>query len=109
MRLQVLLALCICGGHVPRSAAQEWSRFRGPNGSGVSASVFPTKWTDKDYRWQNKLPGPGHSSPILWGDKLFLTCDVAGSLHVLCLDAANGKKHWSREFAAAPARGHKDN
>jgi len=92
------------------TAAQEWPRFRGPNGSGVSASALPTRWTDKDYRWQIKLPGSGHSSPVLWGERLYVTCagDV-GKLQVLCIDAGSGRVVWSREFPAGPPRGHKDN
>lgn len=90
--------------------AQEWPRFRGPNGQGVSAGVLPTRWTDKDYRWQVKLPGPGHSSPVLWGERLVVTSGGdAGKLHVLCLEAATSRTLWSKEFLAGPPRGHKDN
>jgi outer membrane protein assembly factor BamB len=92
------------------AAAQEWPRFRGPNGSGVSDANLPTHWTDKDYRWTAKLPGPGHSSPVLWGERLFVTAaDAAGKLHLVCLDAAAGSIQWSRAFAAGPPGGHKDN
>ena len=92
------------------ASAQEWPRFRGANGAGVSASVLPTHWTDKDYRWQVNLPGPGHSSPVLWGDRLFVTSsDGKGNLHILCLDAKSGRTIWSREFTAGTPRGHKDN
>ena len=90
--------------------AQEWPRFRGPNGSGVSASNQPTRWTDKDYRWQVKLPAAGHSSPVLWGERLFVTSADAGKLHAQCLDAKSGRTIWTQEFAAAGSpRGHKDN
>src|SRR5438552_7872839 len=90
--------------------AQEWPRFRGPNGSGVSATILPTRWADKDYRWQVKLPGPGHSSPVLWGERLFVTsAGDAEKLHLVCLDAASGRTNWSREFLAGPPGGHKDN
>jgi outer membrane protein assembly factor BamB len=100
-----------CGLLIASTAtAQEWPRFRGHNGSGVSASILPTRWTDKDYRWQVKLPGPGHSSPILWGERVFVTSsDGAGKLHVLSLDAVSGRTIWSQEFPAGPPRGHKDN
>jgi outer membrane protein assembly factor BamB len=92
------------------SRAQEWPRFRGPNGSGVSETILPTTWTHRDYRWQIKLPGPGHSSPVVWGERVFVTsADTAGKLHVLCLDAATGATVWTRPFAAGPPRGHKDN
>ena len=90
--------------------SQHWPRFRGPNGSGVSTGMLPTKWNEKDYRWQINLPGLGHSSPIVWGDRLFVTsANGAGTLDVLCLDTASGNKVWGREFAAGPVGGHKDN
>src|SRR5262245_45460833 len=55
------------------SAAQEWPRFRGPNGSGVSlAKNVPTAWTAKDLRWKAALAGVGHSSPVIWGQKIFV-------------------------------------
>jgi outer membrane protein assembly factor BamB len=90
--------------------AQDWPRFRGPNGGGVTKSSLPTRWTEKDYRWQVKLPGPGHSSPVVWGERLFVTsAGDTGKLHILCIDTASGKTHWSREFLAGPPAGHKDN
>ena len=47
---------------------QQWDRFRGPNGSGVSsAATIPAQWTAADYNWKIELPGIGHSSPVLWG------------------------------------------
>ena len=54
----------------------EWTRFRGPNGSGISgAQTIPIKWTAKEYNWTMKLPGDGSSSPVVWQDKLFVTCN----------------------------------
>src|SRR5207249_3365916 len=53
---------------------QEWTRFRGPNGSGIADANLPLKWTEKDYAWKIRLPGVGHSSPIVWGERLFVTC-----------------------------------
>ena len=50
--------------------AQEWTRFRGPNGQGISeAKTIPTKWAESDYNWKVELPGGGHSSPVLWGQR----------------------------------------
>src|SRR5262249_10145456 len=101
----------VCGLLIaPNATAQELRRFCGPNGSGLSPSMLPTRWTDKDYCWQVKLPGTGHSSPIVWGERLFVTCaDAAGKFHVQSLDAASGRTIWSQEFPAGPPRGHKDN
>ena len=56
-------------------AEDNWTRFRGPNGSGVSAnSTAPLEWSeDKNLRWSIDLPGPGSSCPIVVGDKVFVT------------------------------------
>src|SRR6185436_16124996 len=81
----VTLALLILPG-----AAQEWPRFRGPNGTGISpAKTVPAKITDSDINWKVELPGTGHSSPVLWGERIFLTTtgDKSGGISVLCLSA----------------------
>src|SRR5262245_17947998 len=92
--------------------AQEWTRFRGPNGSGVSpADTIPSRWTAKDYRWKVELPGTGHSSPVLWGKRIFLTSgdEATGKRLVVCLRAGDGTRIWLREFAAERHRKHADN
>ena len=66
--LACLLLVCSTAG------AQEWTRFRGLNGAGQSdATTIPAAWTEDDYNWKVELPGIGHSSPVLWGKKIFLT------------------------------------
>lgn len=77
----------------------EWTRFRGPDGTGISpATGIPVKWTDTDYKWKVTLPGTGHSSPVLWGDKLFLTCGDKETAQriALCLRAADGSTLWEK-------------
>jgi len=94
-------------------AAQEWTRFRGPNGTGISnAKTIPTEWTDQDINWKVPLPANGHSSPVLWGDKIFLTGadDQTTALRVVfCLDASDGKVLWSRRYESRPHKKHKFN
>lgn len=95
------LALLLLITLVLHSPAQEWTRFRGPNGSGISsAKTIPTAWTEKDYNWKIPLPGAGHSSPVLWGDKVFLTSgdDKNGKLFVICLGASDGRILWQKDF-----------
>ena len=55
---------------------QDWAQFRGPGGLGHASSTnLPTEWSDdKNLLWKAKLPGRGASSPILVGDKIYLTC-----------------------------------
>src|SRR5882672_490262 len=98
--MAVALAACALS-----SMAQEWTRFRGPNGAGVSqAKTIPTKITEADINWKIDLPGTGHSSPVLWGERIFLTStgDKAGGISMLCLNANVGRLLWSRDFSLTP-------
>ena len=73
---RVIKGLLLLSAVLPVSVleAQEWTRFRGPNGQGISdAKTIPVKWTENDYNWKVELPGGGHSSPVLWGDTIFVT------------------------------------
>jgi len=86
---------------------ENWTRFRGPNGQGLSeAKTIPTKWSERDYNWKISLPGTGHSSPVVWGDKVFVTCfdDATDRGIVLCLNAANGKELWRRDQVLTTSR-----
>ncbi|MCB1230188.1 MAG: PQQ-binding-like beta-propeller repeat protein [Verrucomicrobiae bacterium] len=77
--------------------AQEWTRFRGPNGSGIGdAPSMPAKFNEADFEWIIELPGTGHSSPVLWGKKLFLTVAASeeAERRVLCYDSTSGEQIW---------------
>jgi outer membrane protein assembly factor BamB len=90
----------------------DWPRFRGPNGQGISdATTIPVKWTADDYNWKVKLPGTGHSSPVLWGDRIFLTCTDAESAKrmIVCLKAADGSKVWQRDYESKSYSQNNDN
>ena len=72
----------------------EWTRFRGPNGSGIGdADGLPTEFGTTDFEWIVELPGTGYSSPVLWGEKLFLTAlsENGKERQVLGIDARNGE------------------
>lgn len=83
-----------------RSAADDatWPRFRGENGEGRSAlRGVPTMWTERDYEWTRQLPGKGHSSPVVWKERLFVTCGHEdGKRTLLCLSALTGEELWSQ-------------
>ena len=95
--------------------AQEWTRFRGPNGSGFAKANLPEQLAEKDINWRCTLPGTGHSSPVVWGDRIFVTCTPAGSPDaeakriVVCIGAKDGKILWQREYATGIYRKHADN
>ena len=95
--------------------AQEWTRFRGPNGSGAGKADLPEQITDKNILWRATLPGSGHSSPVVWGEKIFLTCSPSGVTDaearriVVCIGAKDGKLLWQREYSTGAYRKHADN
>ncbi len=81
----------------------EWAQFRGPNSSGVSNEKdLPVQFgPNQNVVWKTPLP-PGHSSPVLAGDRIFVTAyEGKEKLLVLCLDRANGKVVWKREIPKA--------
>jgi outer membrane protein assembly factor BamB len=87
-------------GTTPSAQADNWPRFRGPNGQGISeAKAIPSKWSPREYQWKIELPGGGHSSPVVWEDKVFVTCadDKALKGILLCLGAADGRELWRKE------------
>lgn len=96
---------------VKPAAAENWPQFRGPQSQGISTETgLPVTWdASRNVRWKTPLPGPGHSSPIIWGNRIFLTAfkpatfgrfTGSGRLAVLCLDRTTGKIVWEREVAA---------
>lgn len=116
----VLLALT----HVPAHGGDNWPRFRGPNADGVAPgnTRLPSTWTTTDnVQWRADVPGWGWSSPIVWGDRVFLTTvlsdeentkpdkglylgegvrDPAKGVHhwmVYCFDLNTGKTLWKHE------------
>ncbi len=93
-------------------AEGEWSRFRGPNGSGISnATTVPIRWTENDYNWKAELPGIGHSSPVVWGNRVFVTCGDHGTAKrsVVCLGTTDGRALWQRDYVSRTYPQHGDN
>ena len=134
MKTQTILALLI-GLVAPTwspaaTGDANWPQFRGPNGAGVSTNAnLPDKWSaTENVAWKTDLPGRSWSSPIVWGDRVFLTAAVnlgesetpkkglylggerpapSKSEHlwkVLCLDLATGKVQWERTVHRGPPR-----
>lgn len=80
-------------------ANKAWPSFRGPGGSGISTHVnVPADWdggTGKGILWKSKVPLPGHNSPVVWGDRVFLSGGDPNGLQVYCFDAASGALLWT--------------
>ena len=100
------------------TSGTNWPRFRGPDGAGIAADVdVPLHWSaTENLKWRLDLPGPGSSSPIVWGGCIYLTCysgygdgkdENAKSLdlvrHLLCVELATGKLLWSADEPATQA------
>jgi len=109
-----------------------WPAFRGANASGVTATALPVSWdlqSSKNVAWKTPIAGLAHSSPIVWGDRIYVTTAVAASgkpgvvtgdvqksgvdsatdtgphtWRLLALDAASGKILWDRAVHQGPPR-----
>jgi len=95
-----------------KAGSDDWPQFRGPGGLGVSqAATLPTRWSDvQNVIWKTEIPGAGASSPVIYGNRLFLTYFTgygvdqrnSGNIkdlkrHILCIDVAQGEILWKRE------------
>jgi len=91
---------------------QEWGRFRGPNGEGISpATTIPVRWTEDDYHWRTELPCIGYSSPVVNGSRLFITSALEESATqiVCCLSTDEGKTLWQKKFESIVHEHHQFN
>jgi outer membrane protein assembly factor BamB len=115
-RLQALAAWLVAVATltaVRPGRADDWLRFRGPNGSGISDAHLPTTWSEtENLRWKAKLPGFGSSSPIVVGSRVFVTCysgyGVGGGSghldalrrHLVCVARGTGQILWTQTVNA---------
>jgi outer membrane protein assembly factor BamB len=85
------------------ATAENWSRFRGPNGAGQSDdNQIPTTWQPTNFLWKQPLPGTGHSSPVVWDKQLFLTWadGASGAQTIAAFDVETGAASWQKQFEA---------
>jgi outer membrane protein assembly factor BamB len=104
------------------AADDDWPRWRGPNDDGVARGDVPTEFSATEHvAWKVHIPGRGHSSPIIWGDRIFLTTAIPTAAAdeyapavrkehkfvVMCLDRNTGKVLWERVAkTATPPEAH---
>jgi len=114
MKRRSLVCLAAAVGLVLASFvhAGDWPRFRGPNGSGISPDQqpVPVTWSEtENLKWKIDLPGPGSSSPIVVGDRVFVTCWTGYATgrgnpgdqqdlrrHLICVARQTGKVLWDQ-------------
>jgi len=82
--------------------ADNWPSWRGPDGNGASQEKgLPTSWSEtKNIAWKLSLPGKGGSTPVIWGDRIFLTSAKNNDLELVCV-GVNGKIIWEQKLAKA--------
>jgi len=111
----LLPALCAVTTRKSTLLADNWPQFRGPDGAGISAEKdLPAQWSDTvNLKWKTPLPGPGSSSPIVWGDRVIVTCysgygvekdaGEPGQLqrHLLCVSRKDGTILWQQAVDSA--------
>ena len=125
LRRSILVLLVAMVLQLAAQAANHWPRFRGPEARGISDnSKLPLTWSStENVLWKTRIPGSGWSSPVVWGDRIFLTSVVSeadeekikGGLYfggerpipkdlhhwmVHCIDLKTGKTLWQKEVAS---------
>ncbi len=93
------------------SAAEDWPQWRGPTRDGVSTETnLPVKWsTAENVAWKVAMPDRSGSTPIIWGDNVFLNVAEAGELHLWVLDRKDGSLSWKKFLSGGDKRQRKQN
>ena len=116
MNRNVVFAILLCGLLATATTtiqAENWPGWRGPRGDGscIEKNV-PNKWDPAEAVWKTKLPGKGHASPIVWGNRVFTVTALPATKErvLLCLDRNTGVILWQRTVVQGPLEKlHKEN
>ncbi len=98
----MLCFLALCGASAKIAQSGNWPNWRGPDFNGVvrDGTGFPSHWSStENVLWKIDLPGKGASTPVVWGDRIILTCAIDGKNGVLCL-SRDGKQLWHKTIGA---------
>lgn len=105
---EVGLAAVISVSCVITASAENWPGWRGPRGDGTSVEQnVPTRWNgekNENIVWKTELPGSGHASAIVWGDRVFTAACLTEEQHrvLICLDRKTGKILWQQTVVESP-------
>src|SRR4030042_3890694 len=106
---QHLTSAILCGGFLTASStaawAESWPLWRGPRGEGTCIEPnVPTNWDPAGATWKTRLPGQGHASPVVWGDRIIIATGLPDTQErsLLCLDRGTGKTLWQQTVVQGP-------
>jgi outer membrane protein assembly factor BamB len=108
LALRICLVLSLLMFPLLSARAENWPLWRGPRGDGSSLETgVPTTWngeTGENIAWKTEIPGTGHSSPVVWEDRIFLVSCLEDKAQrvLLCLDRKSGKILWQQTVLSAP-------
>ena len=110
MRLHRPLTICVLLlASLSAADAENWPGFRGPRGDGTSAeTAVPMNWSaGENVAWRVRIPGRGHASPVVWGDRIFLVSALEDRQErvLLCVDRLSGRILWQRTVLRSPLEG----
>ncbi|MSU77967.1 MAG: serine/threonine protein kinase [Gemmataceae bacterium] len=99
-----IVSVCVLALFVaPLAVADNWPAWRGPSGQGFCEEKnVPVKWSEKEnVKWKITLADQGNSTPVVWGERIFLTqANKGGHVRsIMCFDRADGKKLWQNDVA----------
>jgi outer membrane protein assembly factor BamB len=99
---RIFLASCLTLITAGAARADNWPAWRGPDQNGICKETgLPSHWgPGKNLAWTLELPGKGGSTPVVWGERIFLTCADGPDLILLCIDT-NGKERWRRKLSTS--------
>jgi len=98
------LAIALIAALSSSVLAENWPGWRGPRGDGtILEKNIPVRWSGtQNIVWKVPIPGKGHASPIVWGDRIFVVTALEKQRLLLCLDRISGKILWQRVALEAP-------
>jgi len=110
--IRIVLGIVLSSLIYHSTDAQDWPRFRGPNGAGISeVKSIPVDWTQENIQWRFPLPGEGNSSPVIWGQEVYITSANAGTGErtLYSINASTGQESWSVNTPFEKYKRHKNN
>ena len=89
--------------------AENWPQWRGPKNDGMSTEKgLPAKWSaEENIVWKAKLPGPGASTPCVWGEHIFVTAQEENGLSLICI-GTDGKEKWAQKLSGGTGKARGD-